>query len=131
RLPSASRRRAFASTSKALSVPRRDIRSANLMATFGILFHLPAVRGVLHFLPTPRGGPAFLPAVRGGWREAPGGELNQCTPASAPPSTPIVWPVMYAACFEQSKAHVAANSAGSPSRRSGELAATRVLRSFG
>src|SRR3982074_3182168 len=37
RLPSASRRRAFASTSKALSVPRRVIRSANLMVTFGML----------------------------------------------------------------------------------------------
>src|SRR5207245_11653128 len=97
-LLSASRRRRFASASEALSVPRRDIRSANLMATFGILFHLPAVRGGPAFPPHPAGRSGFpprragrsgvsspprgevrlfLPAVRGGWREAPGGELNQ------------------------------------------------------
>src|SRR5712691_89358 len=37
RFPSASRRRALASTSNALSVPRRDMRSANRMLTFGML----------------------------------------------------------------------------------------------
>src|ERR1700736_1713324 len=47
RLPSASRRRAFASTSNALSVPRRDIRSANLMATIGMLMD-PAEGSTVH-----------------------------------------------------------------------------------
>src|SRR5260370_20546370 len=40
-LPSASRRRALASTSNALSVPRRDMRSANLIVTFGMLMDPP------------------------------------------------------------------------------------------
>src|SRR5260370_28202452 len=38
-LPPASRRRALASTSNALSVPRRDMRSANFIVTFGMLMH--------------------------------------------------------------------------------------------
>src|SRR5216684_5502651 len=38
-LPSASRRRALASTSNALSVPRRDMRSAKRMLMFGMLMH--------------------------------------------------------------------------------------------
>ena len=44
---------------------------------------------------------------------------------------PIVWPVMYPACFEQRKAHVAPNSAGSPSLPIGALAAIRLICSFG
>src|SRR5260370_30633886 len=39
RLPSASRRRALARTSNALSVPSRDMRSANLIATERILMN--------------------------------------------------------------------------------------------
>src|SRR6267143_1675393 len=35
--PSASRRRALASTSNALSVPKRDMRSANFIVIFGML----------------------------------------------------------------------------------------------
>src|SRR5258707_13418772 len=94
RLPSASRRRALARTSNALSVPSRDMRSANLIATERILMNseqcaavdakrLPG--DVARLLRTKKGaGRAELGRIaQPTHRRACGGELDLLLPATA------------------------------------------------
>src|SRR5258706_15796118 len=86
-LPSASSRRAFARTSKALSVPRCDMRSANLIATERILMNSEQCAAI-HAQRLPRDVARLLRAKKGAsraelrgiaqptHRRAGGGELD-------------------------------------------------------